>query len=69
MTRMATGAWARLFGRRSGDATPCFALAALDEADLSEFGRRLRREAIYEMRDRERQVRVRRQQGERTRVS
>jgi hypothetical protein len=48
--------WALFAGRRSKDARRCVALAAIDEADLSEFGCHLRREALYELREQERRL-------------
>ena len=45
--------WRRLFER---DQSSGISLLAVDEADLSEAGRRLRRETIYEFRERERRL-------------
>jgi hypothetical protein len=45
--------WSQFFER---DQRSVISLLAIDEADLSESGRRLRRETIYELRECERRM-------------
>jgi hypothetical protein len=55
--------------RRTKEADRNIALAAMDEADLSEVGRHLRREALYEIREQERRLSRRHQEtGDRPRT-
>jgi hypothetical protein len=47
-----------LFGRRKKDERCRSALIEIDEADLSELGRKARRESLYEIRELQRRERL-----------
>ncbi len=51
---LATTAWDAVCGRGRLQAESRAALAAMDDADLSEAGRKLRRDAVYDLRERAR---------------